>query len=43
MERNIRDNNNYNSKFSHLLETGHAFGKIDDIMEILYCDKKDGI
>jgi hypothetical protein len=33
-------NNNYTSKFLHLLETGHAFGKIDDIMEILYYDKK---
>jgi hypothetical protein len=33
-------NNNYNSKFSpHLLETGHAFGNIDDIMKILHCDK----
>jgi hypothetical protein len=32
-------NNNYNSKFSHLLETGHVFGTIDD-MEILYFDKK---
>jgi hypothetical protein len=34
-------NNNYNSKFSqHLLETGHAFGKIDDMMESLYYVKK---
>jgi ferritin-like metal-binding protein YciE len=33
-------NNNYNSKFSqHLLETRHTFGKIDDIMKILYYDK----
>jgi hypothetical protein len=37
-------NNNYNSKFSkHLLETGDAFGKIDDIIEILYYNKKDAI
>jgi hypothetical protein len=34
-------NSNYNSKFSqHLLETGHAFGKIDDIMKILHYDER---
>jgi hypothetical protein len=33
-------NNNYNSKFSHLSETGHAFGKTDDIIEVLHYDKK---
>jgi hypothetical protein len=28
---------NTNSKFTHhLLENGHAFGKMDDIMEIMY-------
>jgi hypothetical protein len=31
----------YNSKFcQHLLETGHAFGKIDEIIKILYGDKQ---
>lgn len=34
-------NNNYNFKSSQLLlETGHAFSKIDDIMKILHCNKK---
>ena len=35
-------NNKYNSKFSqHLVETGHAFGKIDYIKKILHYDKKE--
>jgi hypothetical protein len=34
-------NKNYNSKFSYLLETGQAFGKVGDIMKILYYDKKE--
>lgn len=33
-------NNNYNFEFAHLLETGHEFGQIDDIMKILHYDKK---
>jgi hypothetical protein len=28
-------NNNYNSKFAHLLEIGHAFAKMEDFMTIL--------
>jgi hypothetical protein len=32
----------YNSKFSqHIVETGHAFGKINDIKKILHYDKKE--
>jgi hypothetical protein len=34
-------NNNTNSKFAHhLLENGHTFGKMDNVMEIMYFSKK---
>jgi hypothetical protein len=33
--------NGYNSKYAqHVLEIGHVFGKMDDIMSIKYYDKK---
>jgi hypothetical protein len=36
----FRDNNT-NSKFTHLLQNGHAFAKIYDVREIMHYGKKE--
>jgi hypothetical protein len=38
--RDYRHANNRSKLAQHLLENGHSFGHIDDIMEVLYTTKK---